>query len=1221
MQNFNRGLATDKDVSQGPENTMSFAKNGVMENGTPTSEKGFTQTDNTTYPIIGKVDAVDRSVIISGNGVNTEIGILKNGVYTTVVDDATLPFRIGLKPENFVTGRSQRNYNDELVVVITNKDIPPLYINCDNFVAPLDIGDLYLQPRADVPVLTIDEEPGGSLNAGAYFALIALSKKDGTTTHWLTIAGPIIIGGTGIENKSLKIVATGVDSSYSLAQVAIVHKDTNSQLNAYGLEDIQVVDGSIRVSYTGTNFPIGYAVSEVLSLPLFYDRVNSIGQLNDSLYLAGTEILEPPILQQWASRISVSWRSVPASPGTKTFPHEEVLALYVRYIRKSGARTKAYIIPGLEPTATELTADAVAVANGMTGENSLNYRTNPTPRTFNSTLKTGAMCAWRNENEVYPDNEYFDATSIGGLNRRGQPVCHHRLPSIRWCKANLYAADSNYGRTYLDQLQLVVTNVAIPPGTDIVGYELLYAQRGPANALVQGQSVMHCNAYLSGAPGANIMSTGGNWDSRLSVSGGPEYPLVLDKKNIRMIPFDVRFNNINVQGSIISAQLNLRHNDMDGTAIAEDGAVGGPTNAPYVWLFDYITSPHAVVSLAPDSQRLRRVVRMESLINNTLKSPWNNLHLESAIVAEVNADYTILASGVNPNSTADSLEGACSSAQEEYLASIIQFKPDLYQSFANQTLVFAARGTLNVDLITGNGDAYISDYTQHAYGKIDARDRDQGNEGLANRGVRVIRRYLCETVSNLAFRYELDNNPYSRYYPKSSINNNNDGANNYFLQQFRTSDPNQFGYSTAFNTLANLIQSPVFSVDTNPITKFPFRIHRTGKLSRQNKYKSWRTLLPLDYYEMPRTFGPVVRVEGYKDKLLINMQRAFYVTIGNVSLQTDSLSITLGSGDIFRVEPEEMLPDSSGVGGLQDELAAVLTPMGYVWFDAEAAEVYLYSDKLRSITNLMSSFFSSLEKLRYHNPFRSEGVHLGYDPDKKRLLLTYKKTLPNNLPELTDTTVPAVDELFVYKGHVVKYIGTTTGCGEEVGCSAPTITATTPNVDGIDFEDALIPVLGFSVTKDAQVLLSINPEYSAEKTGTVGLLDTYILYFRPSSNTDYTSSVTITVLNECGSAQLVHSVDVNAVGGGGGGGGLGQFMNATYSTVEAGICSLDPQGVWIGLFEPGIQEGVSVYLDQYLTTPLTGQSFIKGPDGLIWELDTNGLITGPAMDGLGQKTC
>ena len=172
---------------------------------------------------------------------------------------------------------------------------------------------------------------------------------------------------------------------------------------------------------------------------------------------------------------------------------------------------------------------------------------------------TGHMGKWQNATEVYPNTADYNSSAIGGRDLRGQPVLHHRFPSINWCKTNLYSGNPDYGRGSLDVMGLEISNIIIPSqyASQITGYRILYAQRNSGNSTVVGQSLYMCggrdwsaagrkyDASVQAPAGAfnNFIFSGGNWFSRGRASREPTTSSrsIRDHRICRFHGFDVLF--------------------------------------------------------------------------------------------------------------------------------------------------------------------------------------------------------------------------------------------------------------------------------------------------------------------------------------------------------------------------------------------------------------------------------------------------------------------------------------------------------------------------------------------------------------------------------------------------------------------------------------------------------------------------------------------------------
>ena len=994
------GLAMDPDPQDQPEGMSPFSKNGVF--GTPagsiSSEPGFAALgDLAPYEPIGVIDAGDVSVVFSTNNTNSAIGIFNplTGTYTDSINDFGQTWRLGFNLDYYITGQAQRNYKQELIVAFTDKRIPPMVVNVTTPGTIVSVEQLYLQPLAPVPTVVVSKETGGNLQTGAYYSVIALTKLDGTTTSWISLDGPVTVGGSDqatTQDAAVRVVITNIDDAYELVTVAIIFKNQSGVFVVYNLGDIAVSGNQAATVFNSNTQPTTtLTLEEVITPSIYYTKAFSMGLLQDSLYLINLESEPEPSLQPYVANAIVKWKSTPqgaGQTGIRTFMHEEVMSLFVRFVRNNGTKSRGYILFGPPPTVRDLQTNPDP--DGLTGWQALNFRTDPQPATFDAVNGLGDMCHYANLNELYPDTPDF-----GSL--RNQPVRHFRFPSIRWMQANLYPSSPGYGYRWLDKLEIVVDGITLPPG-NFTGYELYYARRTPDNALVQGQCLMQFHGKLAGqVADTDLTFSGGNWQSHMFRRSGDPY-LYPDFNQIRLHPFDMLFNRTATAGTFLSEQLRMKRTNIAYTgSYIEDGSLTGDKDAPVVLLMDYTAQP-VTPSAPPSTDRLHRIVgSLRYLLNDTINGIWNNGGLETAVVGTLASDVSgISFSTMNIDDHEENFvePWRIPTFEDMPLVNIISLRQDVYFPFTRQSLVYAGRVTGQGALTTGFGDAFISDYSFNTYGNWRP---DLARWGGANGGTHVCRRFICQTVADLSQRYEIVGDDYSKFYPKSPLSPNIFSPTAWLTFLVDTKDPNHFGYSTTFNAINDLQTVTINTGRLQDTNIFPYRIHRTGKLSRQNKARSWRTLLPLDYYEMPKTFGVGIRVQGYADKLLINMERAFYSTVGNVSLEVANLSLALGSGDIFRIDPTEAVPDTTGVAGLQHDLAAVMTPAGYLFYDAQAAIAYRYDGELKQIANMIYRFLRSLPVITSRNTYRGDGIVMGYDPWYSRMLLTLRrKEVPEN---------------------------------------------------------------------------------------------------------------------------------------------------------------------------------------------------------------------------------
>lgn len=1140
-----KGLVMNVRPQGQPEDTYPYGKNGLQGNvrGVIENEPGFLLAQaQAPYRINGIIESDKFPIIFSTNNVYSAVGYYNpdEDSYIPILDDAALPFKLGFSTDYYITGQAQRNYKSEILVAFTDKRSFPKILNCDSPNVGA-LADLNLFPVSEAPQLQTKLTSSGTLTPGAYIVAQRYLKYDGTETGFVAVSDILIVPGNAdiVSDKSITITLSNCDPNYDQVQIAIISK-IKGILKSVLMEPVTLSESVITV-YTGANLTTDIALEEVLISPPVYTRVGTIGQLNDALYIGDLE-KDPEIdMQPWANLIRLQFHSELITPSAdeprRGFMHQEVYAAYVRYKRTAGGFTKAFIIPGLQPTALELATSTEAATGGM--PNMKKYQVEDTIRTFNPTTFDGDLGIWQNENELYPDTASFDSTTVGGPNLRGVKVCHHRMPSIGWCKENLYKFEASYGKSKLDLLGLKVTNVIIPDvyKDQLDGYEILYAKRSIEDATVLGQSLtMHAgrkgnrNTLQIDSPDTNYLSTAGNWHSWTDWTGEKnDKPIIMDPRLVRFHSFDMLFNRPQVSPAYLAPQLKHRRNNLyDVEGYIEDGSVPpGSKNGPLVYLIDYVTKG---VSPAPVGvgKKVRKVVSSQWVPSNTPTGDWNNTQMEAtygmklAVDLMPYADFSISTLLTGKGNHSYNPRERAAKFETTYLANLMSVHTDVYSPFSGQTLVRAGK---EADVIYG-GDVFLCDYTFHSLGWHSWSNEDWNEEvsTLGAGGIRAVRRFVCEAVSNINSRYEIPGNQYSKWYPKFPLANGD--PKNYITLFNNREEPNQFGYNKDLNAINDILSISVFNSVKEEIFQFPFRIHRGGKLSRQSQVRSWRTFLPLDYYEAQKNMGRIIHLEGMDDHLIIHHENAMFLTQDKVKLEQDVLKITLGSGDIFQFEPQEALSSKLGYAGTQHDLACVRTPVAYLFPDSRSGNFFLFKKTLKLLNEGLHNFFQSFLRVKETNVFTGNGYTIGYDQENRRFLLTAKNqrytggTVRYDYEETPEyfATLQVGDIVFK-NGRFQQYLGPNTtiyACSEN---QIPNITSyliTIPESTPVGTE--VLQVVGTNVKEYYLVTqgspFTLNPitgELSVIGGLNYDLVPQYVLSAKAVSPTGHETAFTITV--------------------------------------------------------------------------------------------------------------
>lgn len=1063
-----KGLYIDNRPTEQPEGTYPYGKNGIQFDllGTTSNEPGFKKLLlKAPYKPNGIIESSTMPIVFSTNNTNSAIGYLDlvNDSYVPIIDDAswdvwddsakTIRSKIGLKFDNYITGQSQKNYKDEMVVVFTDKVLFPMYLNCDNpRISSVD--DLRLFAYFTTPNIAVVMESGGSLPAGAYYVALGYEKNDGTSTPFTDASNvTVLTSGTiqGTNDKILRVRVSSVDINYDFVRVAIISK-VNGISKAIELTDYVPITGdTLEFTYTGSELSSDIDIASVLVKPALYSTVETIGQLNDYIYI-GDLGEEPDFndMQQWANLVKMEWQSEiidaispPIEHVTgkkKTLAHEEVYAFYIRYRKTRGGKTKWFVAIGPEALNNETVPSTEATAGG--GTSVAKFKVEDTIPYYDYPTKTGGFGIYLNDTETYPDTPEFDSTSIGGTNLRGKLVRHHKTPSQRWCFTNFYLSDSTYGKNRLDLLGFRALNVRIPNKyKDLIdGYEIGYAIRNVGNMTNYGQSALlhgSTDHHADGKPTNQvpIYTSGGNYNTLIWHHADGSYDnanelgqLRLD--TFRIHPFDVLFNKPSIQPNYISAQFKLRRNQLNnsdnffmrGQLTGQDKNTG-----PEAYIIDYATgeTPKPITN----GNKLRSVtksfyttgINVENFIGYRHETAFCGYLAPTAGAAW---SLNVSTAGHEPYDNGTE-SGRGLYFEETVVVNLIAVKTDIYQNFYSQTLTSGGNVLPIGDTTTlWGGDSFISPYTFHTYGRYNSLDQD----GTGIRGYKIARRIICESVSNINLRYQIPGNLYSNYWPVSPLLHGD--ITGYLVTLDRSLDPNQFGYSKDFNALNDLTDSTIWSPFQEYIYDHPYRIHRGGRASRTGRPRSWRTFLPLDYYEMQKNMGSMVKVEGMDDRLLIHMENCLFITQDKAKLESGSIGVTLGSGDIFQFEPQPALSSKLGYAGTQHDLAAIITPFGYLFVDASQGEIYLYKGKLSLISEGINTFLRDFLKMPDKNAFSGNGITIGWDNKYKRIILTVKnKQLPDgtiiipyqDTDNFWNTLTPG--QIVYYQGRYIEYVG------------------------------------------------------------------------------------------------------------------------------------------------------------------------------------------------------
>ena len=972
--------------------------------------------------VIGILELEKYLVIFSGNnGIATTpndsiFGQSEIGIYDTETNEYKIVediynFNFNFNGDYPIKAIYHRNFKNEIILAWTDKYNPMRTLNIGLINTPKvtnanTLNDTLIFPESIIANfssananLKSEVLSGGSLTSGCYFFTYAYKDNDGTITNYHNVSPPIWVVkqqlGNSIESiqgspsgiltdKQVRITLEGVDTRYkflSVVAISVIEGVTSARI----IKEVAITGQNVTFSYLGNESYEDISLIEVLSKRPSYKTVYTLTNLKNRIYAGNLTTNEEGNYQSIANNINIKYTTLVSSFQTnesflynnqKGFAHGEVYAFYIRFVRNDGTLSRAYHIAGRPLTNN----DRQLITSASYGFS------NPVPKfmiedTCQATSSdSGELGVWENSEELYPDEGDFPTGKVR----------HHKFPSIAFCKANHYSTDSSYGKTKLDVLGIEVSGVVIPQGFQ--GYEILYAKRDYANATVVGTDITQFAAVRRTGGGSEavdlnfnldkeIWTTSGNWGNWFRQASEPNdysYSFKMYPFFVRLHCFDLMYNNPALSNLYIANELKMFKGNLEETfwTAGKEGGYLQTTGNNHgesqlcSMVVDY-TANNTIISPVNISDRFRALEDLTYLPNNVQLNKKRNQYGEACAIARIKGNVLdINASCLRTHSKnqdnyygRENFIGSYGTKEECYLFSIRQLLDSVYNVFYKQDLVSTNKiiKTTTTTRLFG-GDVFIGynswlntaplnwNYSQY-----------QKGEPVISVGVFAWKRHIAESYHNLSLRYE-GNLFKEKIYPYTDPFTFLDNRK---MPLYGTDNNNPIqNYSRDYSANNEFITSVIYEPFTNFVDKFPTRVIRTIPFASESQINSWKTWKANDYYEMPKNRGFITNLQSYGERLFIHHQFGLFITRDKTKLEGDIIKVNLGSGDIFDIEPQELIPET-GYCGTHHGLSARVTKIGYTFVDASQGKVFVVSDKIEEISNDMAKrFFENYLPLR-----------------------------------------------------------------------------------------------------------------------------------------------------------------------------------------------------------------------------------------------------------------
>jgi hypothetical protein len=402
-------INTDLDPTNAPENssTLNVNMNADILKGVISNEQGFDiiPLTNDSRKIISTCLLPDNSICLYSqifNNANyaSEIGVLKEGIYTVILrDNLSVNAILGFSTTNLIQAQSKVNFNGDYIVYWVDGNNSDKWLNITNLqvdvttdlkianAAELNLMLGFTPSISDLPDRTTNIVESGSLFSGVYYISLVYGDKfqNFTKTAFISSPIPVVESSSPFDNQyigsiantatnkaiSVNLSASSINPEYNFIKVYVISK-INQTLAGYEFATYPISGGDFNCIIDTLVNKTEVSVDSILINSAGYNSSLTITQLDDVLYKAHLRNRKTIDLQPYVNNIKVnyvqkeinlsgtgqgnSFRDPNLCFYSKGFTYDEVYALYASFtIDDNGEyETEAYHIPGREVSEIDL---------------------------------------------------------------------------------------------------------------------------------------------------------------------------------------------------------------------------------------------------------------------------------------------------------------------------------------------------------------------------------------------------------------------------------------------------------------------------------------------------------------------------------------------------------------------------------------------------------------------------------------------------------------------------------------------------------------------------------------------------------------------------------------------------------------------------------------------------------------------------------------------------
>lgn len=320
----------------------------------------------------------------------------------------------------------------------------------------------------------------------------------------------------------------------------------------------------------------------------------------------------------------------------------------------------------------------------------------------------------------------------------------------------------------------------------------------------------------------------------------------------------------------------------------------------------------------------------------------------------------------------------------------------------------------------GYGENYGLDQAISLSGVSDAEEEDTWLLHKVHTYNNNIMYFPVETSVNTHFRYTPEAGV--PYFPSKSITDSyNDTTVEYQLSPHFNSDNYYLNYSYNQNNINLSTAENQLTGSGGSLGLYLDRIiYSTLSVDGEIDDK-YREFLTDQYKDIPKESGEIWNMYQYSNDIYAHTPNALWKTNqepASTFKSTTGDESVLGTADIFTLPPQKILTKEGSSGGSRSAWGYIVTPYGLVFVDDNGKKAYkLINDILEEISfNGMMNFFNMYtnfstirgnyrDQSHYiddtpYNPVNGHGWHFGYDDFNKRVLMTKRASVGEDIREL-----------------------------------------------------------------------------------------------------------------------------------------------------------------------------------------------------------------------------